>query len=155
MRYASERVFVCYVIVSASATLRVDIVSERIFYMGSTGSGRFTDYTGVRDATGQTGGESGTDKCELSFSCILEDVGQASSYSTHGSLPTIGTTVLIQLGQPRIVAVHSQSGLECGALPTQFNYLAACMNDGHSYVGIVTRVTTTPLPLIQLDVRHI
>ena len=52
--------------------------------MGSTGSGRFTDYTGTRSEGNQTGGSSEKDQCELTFACILEDVAQYNYYSTHG-----------------------------------------------------------------------
>lgn len=122
--------------------------------MGSTGSGRFTDYTGSGSATGKTGGMSGTDKCSLSFSCLLDEVAQSSYFSMHNSLPDIGSTILIQQGRPRIIAIDTRTNLDCGALPTQFNYLAGCLNEGHSYIGIITNVSNFPVPLIQVDVSH-
>ncbi|CAI2299451.1 MULTISPECIES: hypothetical protein [Vibrionaceae] len=120
--------------------------------MGSTGSGKFTDYTGNRDEGAQTGGSSQQDQCELAFSCILEEVAQSAYYSTHGKVPQVGAQVIIQFEAPRIVAVDISTNLSCGALPTKYNYLLKCLNDNYNYFGIVTNSNDGPHPLVEIDV---
>ncbi|WP_257972323.1 hypothetical protein [Vibrio parahaemolyticus] len=129
-------------------------MNQKGLYMGSTGSGNFTDYTGARSENNQTGGVSGKDRCEIAISCMLEDVGQSSYYSQHRHVPPTGNYVLIQLNNQRIAAIDAQSGLDCGALPTHFNYLLSCIENGYSYAGVISNSSNGLNPLIEIDVAH-
>ena len=94
--------------------------------MGSTGSGRFTDYPG----------EPGSDdKCEKAIAAKLEDVEQCEYYKKHGTVPTVGA--VLELAHKKRVVAQTQSGEIVGNLPTQFNYLAGCLRQGYSYTGQV------------------
>jgi len=124
--------------------------------MGSTGSGRFTDYSGAKkpEAPGSGaaggGGSSGVDKCQQAFECVLEEVAQCTYYmQTGGAVPAPGT-VLNVMHRGRMFAVDS-SGMTVGALPTKFNYLAACIADGTNYVGVVKSSSATPVPTVAVD----
>ncbi|BCK18396.1 hypothetical protein NMT30_001502 [Vibrio cholerae] len=123
--------------------------------MGSTGSGSFTDYTKAKSIDGSTGGTSGEDKCQLSISCILEEVAQSTYYNTNQDVPPAGKTVLIQFMPPRIVAVDATSGKDCGALPTGYNYLLNCIENGYSYAGVVSNSSNGLNPIIEIDIRPI
>lgn len=120
--------------------------------MGSTGSGNFTDYTGTTAEGNQTGGTSGQDKCDLAISCSLEDVAQSSFYSSNRNVPAVGSTVVISFKSPRIVAIDTGTGQDCGALPTSFNYLLTCIENGYQYGGIVTNSVNSLNPLVAIDV---
>jgi hypothetical protein len=115
--------------------------------MGSTGSGRFTDYPGTnkpKDAGGnEDGGEAVFgDRCARAFSATLEDVEHCDFFKGHGSSPTVGT-VLHAAHKKRVVA-QTASGEVVGNLPTSFNYLAACLGDGYTYVGKVRDSSNGP-----------
>nr|WP_321981010.1 hypothetical protein [uncultured Cohaesibacter sp.] len=116
--------------------------------MGSTGSGIFSDCSGSRNNDG-TGGTSGVDRCRQAFSCSLEEIELCDYFKTRAALPPVGTELVI-VHQKRLFAA-TQQGVKVGALPTSFNYLAACMKDGLSYVGVVTASTILPIPLVSAD----
>lgn len=120
--------------------------------MGSSGSGRFSDYSGSpssSNGSGGSGGSSGTDQCAMAFSTELEEVGQCDYFTNTGTVPPPGTELTITVAQ-RIVALDT-SGVVVGALPTRFNYLAACLNEGFNYVGIVQSSSTFPNPQTTVD----
>lgn len=121
--------------------------------MGSTGSGRFTDYSGTGSTSSGgangSGGTSGTDRCKIAFSVTLEEVALCEYFSKTGTLPATGTQLKIVLDK-RLFAVDS-SNTKVGALPTSFNYLAACLATGHSYIGLVSHSTATPIPSVVVD----
>ena len=113
--------------------------------MGSSTSGRLTDYSGVKNSSG-TGGTGGVDRCGQSFDCSLEEVAQCDYFATHSAVPPAGTE--LQLVFERRLFAVAPDGLKVGALPTAFNYIAGCMKAGHSYVGAVTASGTTPMPYV-------
>lgn len=121
--------------------------------MGSTGSGRFTDYSGAN--TGETtgsgggGGSSGNDRCQQSFSCTLEEVAQCEYFVQTSSTPTTGTPLTLIL-EGRLFATTADNK-KVGALPTSFNYLAACLASGFSYAGIIQTSTNSPVPSVRVD----
>ncbi len=121
--------------------------------MGSTGSGHFSDYSGAKsgDGAGQGagGGASGIDKCRQAFSSILEEVAQCDYYATRKTVPSPGSQLSIVL-KGRLFAVDS-NGTYIGALPTSFNYLAACLANGITYVGVVKSSTDSPVPSVEAD----
>lgn len=121
--------------------------------MGSTGSGRLSDYSGTKKegtaGQGAGGGASGVDKCQQAFSCILEEVAHAEYYVTSRTVPGSGFQLSIVL-DGRIFAVDA-NGTKVGALPTSFNYLAACLANGITYVGIVKSSAVSPMPSVEAD----
>ncbi|SFI03008.1 hypothetical protein SAMN04515618_10891 [Collimonas sp. OK307] len=123
--------------------------------MGSTGSGRFSDYSGVKNTNtageggGGGGGASGVDKCLQAFSCVLEEVAQCDYYGQTMAVPAQGSELSISLAG-RLFAVDS-NGTKVGALPTSLNYLAACLASGVSYVGVVKFSASTPVPTVEAD----
>jgi len=116
--------------------------------MGSTRSSNFTDYSGSRSNDG-TGGTGGVDRCRQAFSCPLEEIELCDYFITHATVPPVGTELVI-VHQKRLFAA-TQQGVKVGALPTSFNYLAACMKDGIHYVGVVTASGILPVPAVSAD----
>ncbi len=121
--------------------------------MGSTGSGRFSDYPGSRPERGGNGtgggGASGEDRCDRAFPCALEEVEQCDYFSANGRVPPANTALTIEQ-RGRLFAVDA-SGQTVGALPTRYNYLADCLAAGFTYKGRVTSSTSTPVALISVD----
>jgi len=113
--------------------------------MGSSGSGQLTDYPGSGRAKGNGSGGGNppqSDRCERAFSTHLEDVEHYTYFKNHKSAPPIGTSLHIAL-QKRLVAL-TDGGEVVGSLPTQFNYLAACLESGYGYVGTVRDSSSGP-----------
>lgn len=121
--------------------------------MGSTGSGHFSDYSGVKsgDTSGQGvgGGSSGVDKCQQAFSCVLEEVAHCDYYEQSKTVPSHGSSLSVVL-ESRVFAVDS-NGTKIGALPTSLNYLASCLASGVKYVGVVKSSAATPVPTVEAD----
>ncbi|WP_026793243.1 hypothetical protein [Pleomorphomonas oryzae] len=121
--------------------------------MGSSGSGRFSDYTGSAKKTesngGASGGSSGEDKCRQAFSTGLEDIEHYDYYKNHGQIPPNGSSLTLEL-RGRVVAV-SDTGESVGALPTQYNYIAGCLQSGIRYVGIIINSAAAPVMRIDVD----
>jgi hypothetical protein len=106
--------------------------------MGSSGSGRISDYPGSsNDSTGNKGGGSGgpEDRCARAFSAKLEDVEHSDYWKNHGNVPRLGTQLKIEHRKRMVVLTNA--GEVVGNLPTNLNYLAACMKDGWAYTGTV------------------
>lgn len=118
--------------------------------MGSKGSGRFSDYSGAQKDASGAGGASGTDRCQQAFTCTLEDVAQCDYYTQNDGVPPVGTVVNV-VHDGRIFVVDAASGLKVGALPTAFNYLAACIRSGVNYTGVVSYSANTSVPTVTVD----
>lgn len=124
--------------------------------MGSSGSGRFSDYPGTKakevagDGTGMAGGASGVDKCEQAFHVLLDDVGNSDFYSQFKNIPAVGDQLGILFDKKRVFAVN-MNGVKVGALPTSFNYLVTCLEDGVTYVGVVSSSAVSPIPTVDAD----
>ncbi len=124
--------------------------------MGSSGSGHFSDYPGTKakevqgNGTGVEGGASGVDRCKQAFHVLLEDVGNSDLYSQAKSVPTIGDQLGIVFDKKRIFATDL-NGVKVGALPTSFNYLVTCLQDGVIYVGLVSSSSLSPVPTVEAD----
>jgi hypothetical protein len=115
--------------------------------MGSSGSGRISDYPGSSPRgkpTGSGGGGGGgpQDRCARAFNAELEDVEHSGYYRAHKSVPPIGTQLDIAIAK-RLVA-RTTNGEVVGNLPTSFNYLAACLKQGWAYVGTVQAANNGP-----------
>ena len=114
--------------------------------MGSSGSGRISDYPGSssQGKPSRTGGGNGgaSDRCARAFSARLEDVEQSDYYQAHKTTPPVGTQV--EVAQRKRLVAQTASGESIGNLPTSLNYLASCLKDGWSYIGTVQSVTNSP-----------
>lgn len=120
--------------------------------MGSTGSGRFSDYASEVSSTqtgGSSGGSSGEDQCEQAFSAGIEDVGEYELFVKTGKVPNVGEQLSLSL-KGRVIAIDA-NGVSVGALPTKFNYLASCLKSGFQYVGVVTVSAASPAPRVDVD----
>lgn len=124
--------------------------------MGSSGSGHFSDYPGTKakevdgDGNGMAGGKSGVDKCMQAFQVLLEDVGNCDFYSQFKNVPVVGEQLGILFDKKRVFAVDGK-GVKIGALPTSFNYLVACLEDGVTHVGLVSSSAVSPVPTVAAD----
>jgi hypothetical protein len=112
--------------------------------MGSSGSGRISDYPGSSSRSGSRSGESqgggggagGPDRCAQAIGVVLEDIEHCDFYKNVGGVPALGQQLRI-VHKKRIVA-ETDAGVTVGNLPTTYNYLAACLKDGWTYAGTVT-----------------
>lgn len=139
--------------------------------MGSSGTGRFTDYPGTPSGSSKTGsgngsgegGQSGdgggvskTDQClRVIENVALEEVARSAYFNAHKSLPPTGTAVAVRssLVGGRI-AVETIPALELvGLLPTEYNYLLQCMKQGYKYPGKVVSTTSKPVPVVRVDLE--
>lgn len=124
--------------------------------MGSSGSGHFSDYPGTKpkevagDGKGIGGGASGVDKCKQAFHVLLDDVGNSDFYSQLNNVPAVGDQLSILFDKKRVFAVDV-NGVKVGALPTSFNYLVACLQEGVTYVGLVSSSAALPVPTVAAD----
>ncbi len=127
--------------------------------MGSTGTSRLTDYSGGKSkkkskgtSSSETGGAPGHDPCTNSFTTKLEDVARSQYYAINKALPANGTRIEVKLSG-RLVVYTAEGDL--GFLPTQYNYLAGCINRGFKYRGSVVSTATTPVPTISVEIAPI
>lgn len=119
--------------------------------MGSTGSGRLSDYSRFRGAIkGVTGGEDLINKCDRAVATVLEDVETCDYYKKYGHVPTKGTYVKIDI-KTRLVALD-ENGDVIGYLPTEYNYLLECLSDGYQYEGEVSGSFDMPVPSVYIAV---
>ena len=119
--------------------------------MGSTGSGRLSDYTRFGGAVkGVTGGEDLINKCDRAVATVLEDVETCDYYKKNGHVPAKGTFVKIDL-RTRLVALD-EKGSVIGYLSTEYNYLLECLREGYQYEGEVSGSFDTPLPSVYIAV---
>lgn len=120
--------------------------------MGSSGSGRISDYPG---SSKQPGGGSGpasgdgsggtapfSDRCARAVSVTLEDIEHCEYYTKHGAVPPVGE--VLRIAQRKRVVAETEEGLTVGNLPTSHNYLAACLKDGWNYIGSIRSSSDGP-----------
>jgi hypothetical protein len=121
------------------------VVTKKGGIVGSSGSGRISDYPGSSSPGKSGGGAAGgsqDDRCARAFNASLEDVQRSDYYGTHGAVPPVGTQLVVVLLK-RLVA-QTSTGENVGNLPTSLNYLAACIKDGWRYIGTVQSATNPP-----------
>lgn len=120
--------------------------------MGSSGTGRLTDYSGFfggqkpSPSKGMQGPSGPIDRCALAFSTELEDVLTSEYYTKLKTIPAKGEHITIAI-KYRIVVI-ANNGLVVGNLPTRYNYLYECINDGFVYQGVVEESEAGILPLV-------
>ena len=120
--------------------------------MGSSGSGNFSDYPGNQPQSNwRNGGSSGDDNCNRAFSTRLEDVSRCVYFRKHGQVPPVESVVNIIFNGVRISVVDAV-GDEIGFLPTTYNSLILCMENGFSYGGSVNRSANSAVPVVEVDI---
>ncbi len=119
--------------------------------MGSTGSGRLSDYSRFGGAVkGVTGGEDLINKCDRAVATALEEVETCDYYKKKGNVPEKNTYVKIGF-KARLVALNEEGDV-IGYLPTEYNYLLGCLSDGYQYEGEVSGSFDTPVPSVYIAV---
>ncbi len=131
--------------------------------MGSTGTGRFSDYSGSSGGSEKSTNSSSNSKrpgdasnrCEENLKVSLEEVSICTYYSDHGDVPPVNTDidVISKLVGGRIGVKTSTDSELIGYLPTEYNYLRQCMEQGYSYSGTVTSSSLKPIPRISVSLK--
>ncbi len=114
--------------------------------MGSSGTGRLSDYSDATRNPEGGGGASGQDKCQESITATLEDVARNQYFSEHNDVPAKGTPV--QLIHKERLTVQTFSGEDLGYLPTKYNYIAGCLQKGNIYAGSVQASGNSAIPSV-------
>ena len=117
--------------------------------MGSSGSGRISDYPGTSkdrgDGGGSKGGQGGRppeDRCGRAFSTRLEDVEHSEYHKAHGAPPPVGEPLRIR--QRKRLVAETAGGQTVGNIPTALNFLASCLKEGWDYTGRVMSSNNGP-----------
>jgi hypothetical protein len=115
--------------------------------MGSSGSGRISDYPGTGGRPGSKSGGAGDpvgsgDRCSRAFTASLEDIEHSDYFEANGVVPPIGQS--LRIAQRKRLVAETGDGQSVGNLPTSLNYLAACLKDGWTYTGVVTACSNGP-----------
>lgn len=97
-------------------------------------------------STSGSGGKTSHDdwlsaNCPLAFNAALQDVEQSEYYLANGSLPPVGT-ILVVVNGAQLFAQTNQ-GVIVGILPSPLAYIAECMSIGFSYTGVIESVSTS------------
>jgi hypothetical protein len=135
--------------------------------MGSTNTGRFTDYPkplrptdqaggGTSASPGGGGGGDARDPCATVIEHeVLEEVARCEYFERHGEVPPVGTDVrvLADLVGGRLAVATRAEGIVIGLLATRWNLLLACMNDGWRYEGEVVAAIREHVPTIRVELR--
>lgn len=125
--------------------------------MGSSGSGRFTDYRGSGgrpkngnggNGEGAGGPAGGVAPCDQVINAQLEEVERCAYYLQRG-LPPAGTVVSVRPGRRVSVFIDD---LELGYLPTSYNYLVTCFEHRYAYSGTVTSSIGRPFVRVNVNI---
>ena len=137
--------------------------------MGSTGTGRFSDYPKKKgevdhDDAAQAGGSirdesgAGSTICDRPLEAVeLEEVRNAEYYLAHNALPAVGSPVVVgDLSEGRIEVRVTDSGQVVGYLPTKFNHIWTCKDEeGRDYEGNVVSNREVPSITVRIDLRPV
>jgi hypothetical protein len=137
--------------------------------MGSSGSGRLTDYSkkpgskksGAKrpgsksGGGGASGGSSGEDPCGKAIGDVsLEEIARCEYYQKYSDVPRVSTQVRVrQILVEHRIGVENKKGELLGYLPTEYNSLVGCMEAGFSYIGLVKSSLNVKVPRINIDLR--
>lgn len=122
--------------------------------MGSSGSGNFSDYSGTEDkgsSKPNTGGTGSDDKCLKAFTTVLEDVENCEYFQQNNDVPPLKTPISIIFKKPRLVAVDNK-GTTIGLIPTSFNYVKVCLENGYKFPGAVTASVKKPILRVEVTI---
>jgi hypothetical protein len=132
--------------------------------MESSSSGNFHHYSDPvpppqEDIVGSKPGSSGEiDTCDIPLPNVrLEEIAQSEYYSVTTGVPPVGTAVKVRrkLVGGRIAVETTSQQQSIGFLPTQHNYLLACLESGRKYKGKVTASAASPVPRVVIDLAPI
>ena len=98
-----------------------------------------------------TGGYDVVNMCEKAFETSVEDIEVNDYYISMGSVPPTGSRVVLSFNGKRIVVV-GDSGKTIGNMPTAYNYLLDCLEEGYEYVGEIVASVEKPLPSVYIAV---
>jgi hypothetical protein len=114
--------------------------------VGSSGSGKLGDYQNPKG-----------DQCDNTIEADLEEVALAAYMTKHGKVPTVGTNVTLNATQHkgRYVVETSKTHESIGNLPTEFNYVILCLNQGYRYSGEVIAAHSGKAPAIEVHLVSI
>jgi len=127
--------------------------------MGSTNTGRFSDYPSAPKTPGAPSGGSGAsggqdDPCNRVIAeQLLDEVERCDYWTSHQDVPPVGSDVVLlpQLQGGRLAVALAGTGEILGYLPTKFNYLRACMEQGWRYQGEVVAALRELTALIRIE----
>lgn len=129
--------------------------------MGTTGSGRITDYFDDPPSKpvgggGGSGGEGPTeDPCNTAFTDSLEEVAISEYYTKLHQLPKAKEAVNVQYKNKRLAVLDDANGHIIGYLPTSRNYLRKCITEkSFQYTGVVAsaRMLTGNVPEVKVSI---
>jgi len=143
--------------------LRSDILKKGSNIMGSTGTSRFSDYSGssgggekpTKSSSNSKSTGDTSNRCEKNLNVSLEEVATCTYYSDHGEVPPANTDVdvISKLVGGRIGLRTTITSELIGYLPTEYNYVRRCMEQGYSYSGKVTSSSLKPIPRISVSLK--
>ncbi len=133
--------------------------------MGSSGTGRFSDYSGSPSGSentkqtdsGSGQGSSDSDICQRKIlNAVLEEVALCEYYETYNEVPPKDTLIAVRknLVDGRIGVQKADTEEIIGYLPTEYNYLRRCMAQGYSYNGQVISSSLRPVPTVTVELEH-
>ena len=130
--------------------------------MGSSGTNRFSDYSGgpsgsshkMKPKGGGAGGGEGVNECARAIGNVpLEDVERSEYINHNGALPKPKRLIRIRKnllgGRLAVETVDTKEAI--GLLPTRYSYLRGCMEQGYAYEGAVVSTTKDPMPGVRVD----
>jgi len=126
--------------------------------MGSSGTGRFGDYSGGGTIGGISGGSNTGDEggsCPKELLQIkLEDIEHLDFYHNHSNVPERGHSIQIRnsLYNGRVVVQSATTFEIIGNIPTKYNYIYFnCITNGINYSGEVISSDLTPIPFVVVN----
>ncbi|HEY8899234.1 MAG TPA: hypothetical protein VIM61_02315 [Chthoniobacterales bacterium] len=136
--------------------------------MESDSTGHLSDYSHIklrpnpRDGTTSGGGEDGgggdgeeaIDQCLLvNENITLEEFERCPFWKKSKIVPPKGSTIHVNptVINGRLGVIEDGGGELLGYLPTRFNFLRLCIEQGGSYAGEVSGSTTTPVPSVRVS----
>lgn len=114
--------------------------------MDSRGGDRFSDYNDYSSDVGnEPSGKDGSavDRCKLTEQIVVEEVESCEYFNRLKGVPPAKEAISLIVGAR--LSVISGNGMVIGYLPTQFNFLRACMETGHNYSGVVSSSEIEPI----------
>ena len=125
--------------------------------MGSRGTNRFSDYPGSSDFSQKTGGHEEQNQCDRAIGKIeLEDVALCDYFQKYKDVPPVNYNIKLRnvLTSGRLI-IENEVGESIGLVPTRYNYLLQCIEQGYHYAGHVQASRNLPLTFVVIDLAPI
>ncbi|MDF2842036.1 MAG: hypothetical protein K0R00_462 [Herbinix sp.] len=123
--------------------------------MGSSGSGRFGNYSSEGAGSFLGGGNAkGEISCPLELLLLkLEDIATSEYYLKYHNVPSISITIEVksEMVNRRLVVIESESELVIGNIPVEYNYLNICIKKGMIYSGVICSSNIKPIPYVVVN----